>query len=123
MRFGWLAPLVPVSVVPDSWVLDSQVLPTFAGRSGLGSAGRPPVLRARGMGPKVVRPWDVPGPVAEPVRGFEGRASLHLRQGGETIAGSGFNRIARWLSVLLLGAVLEPISSGSGSVSDLVSID
>lgn len=90
MRFSWLAPLVP-----DSQVLDSQVLPTFAGRFGLGSTGGPTAPGARGMGPKVVRPRDVPRPVAEPVRGSEGGASLHLRQGGETLSGSGSGRMAR----------------------------
>lgn len=84
MRFGWLAPLVP-----DAQVLDSQVLPPFPGRSGLGSVGGPPAPGARGMGPKVVRPRNVPGPVAEPVPGSERGTSLHLRQGGETLASSG----------------------------------
>lgn len=95
MRFGWLAPLVPVSLVPDSRVLDSKVLPIFAGRSGLGSASGPPTPGSRGMGPKVVRSRDVSRPVAEPVPGSEGGASLHLRQGGEALAGSESNRVAR----------------------------
>lgn len=80
MRFGWLAPLVP-----DTQVLDSQVLSTVAGSSGLGSVGGPTAPGANGMGPKVVRPRNVPGPVAEPVPGSEGGTSLHLRQGGETL--------------------------------------
>lgn len=77
-----------------------------------------------------MRPRDVPGFVAEPVRGSERGAALHLRQGGETrpvpvpVGWLGVIRVVVVVVIIVrfIPAAVKPLGSGFGSVSDSVSI-